>query len=244
MSANYSQESISEIAASILEIYPTDQLQILYRTFCWQNIVLPEAQNKRNDLSAALITALKSGHATALRSAADNIHRWGFGRPISAAVRESLAFWSDLEAMLTVFAEMREDEIYQSVEPLSKLLSHNGLGIATVSKWVCFVNQTRFAIFDSRVSIALRNVTIEGHRAFPVVGRRPSGGRLAWTATPLLSSCPIRRVSLWPVSTVAGCATSSRSEAGMRGAAISSRAIPRATITAVMCGISSTTTGT
>ena len=192
LSANYSQESISEIAASILEIYPTDQLQILYRTFCWQNIVLPEAQNKRNDLSAALITALKSGHATALRSAADNIHRWGFGRPISAAVRESLAFWSDLEAMLTVFAEMREDEIYQSVEPLSKLLSHNGLGIATVSKWVCFVNQTRFAIFDSRVSIALRNVTIEGHRAFPVVGRRPSGGRLAWTATPLLSSCPIR----------------------------------------------------
>ncbi len=91
-----------------------------------------------NDLSAALISALKSGHA-----------------------------------------------------PLSKLLSHNGLGIATVSKCVCFVNQTRFAIFDSRVSIALRNVTIEGHRAFPVVGRRPSGGRIAWTSTPLLSVSPI-----------------------------------------------------
>jgi hypothetical protein len=196
---NYSEEALNEIAASILEIYSAEQLLILYRTFCWQNIVLPEAQNKRNDLSAELISALKSGHATALRSAAENIHHWGFGRPISVAVRESLKFWSDLEAMLAAFAENQDDEIYKCVEPLSKLLSHNGLGIATVSKWVCFVNQTRFAIFDSRVSIALRNVTFEGHRAFPVVGRRSSGGRLAWTATPLLSSSPLRTARAYMV---------------------------------------------
>jgi hypothetical protein len=50
LGANSSKESLGELAASILEIYSAEQLRILYRTFCWQNIVLPEAQNKRNDV--------------------------------------------------------------------------------------------------------------------------------------------------------------------------------------------------
>ena len=191
LNANYSDESLSEIVASILEIYPVEQLQLLYSTFCWQNIVLPEAETRRNDLSAVLISSLKSGHANALRSAADNIHRWGFDRGIPAPFRESLTFWSDLQAMLTAFEENKGVDLLKCVAPLTRLLSHKGLGIATVSKWVCFVDQAKFAIFDSRVSISLRNVEVAGHRAFPVVGRRRSGARLAWTASSQLSS-PMR----------------------------------------------------
>lgn len=189
--ANYSDESLSEIVASILENYSVEQLQLLYSTFCWQDTVLPEAETRRNNLSAELISSLKSGHASALRSAADNIHRWGFGRGISAAFGESLTFWSDLQATLTAFEGNKGADLLKCVAPLTRLLSHKGLGIATVSKWVCFVDQAKFAIFDSRVSISLRNVEIAGHRAFPIVGRRRSGARLVWTASSQLGS-PMR----------------------------------------------------
>jgi len=192
LSANYSQKSLVEIVASIFEIYSPEQLRLLYNTFYWQDIVLPAAETKRNDLSSSLVLALQSGHMADLESAANNIHVWGFGRGIPETVRNRLSFLSDLESVLKAFAEKQDDEIYQCAEPLAKLLTHERVGIATASKWVCFVDQKRFAIFDSRVSIALRNVTIDGHRAFPVVGRRPSGGRLAWTATPLLHAFPIR----------------------------------------------------
>jgi hypothetical protein len=192
LSVNYSQKSLVDIVASVFEIYSTEQLRSLYNTFRWQKIVLPAAETKRNDLSVSLVSALKSGHRADLESAANDIHVWGFGRSIPDSVRNSLSFWSNLGAALNAFSEKHDDEIYQCVEPLAKLLTHERVGIATASKWVCFVDQKRFAIFDSRVSIALRNVTIDGHRAFPVVGRRPSGGRLAWATTPLLNASPIR----------------------------------------------------
>ncbi|MGC3030495.1 hypothetical protein ACPUER_36245, partial [Burkholderia sp. DN3021] len=36
-------------------------------------------------------------------------------------------------------------------------LYDRGVKIARVSKWFCFLNQRRFAIYDSRVSVALRD---------------------------------------------------------------------------------------
>ena len=36
-----------------------------------------------------------------------------------------------------------------------------GIGIASASKWVGFIDETRYAIYDSRVSLALRPLTID-----------------------------------------------------------------------------------
>lgn len=60
------------------------------------------------------------------------------------------------------------------------LLDLPGVGIATVSKWIALLDQDRNAIYDSRVSVALRNVCINGGRCFPIVPRRPSGNHSPW----------------------------------------------------------------
>jgi hypothetical protein len=75
---------------------------------------------------------------------------------------------------------------------LIRLLSHKNIGIATASKWVCFIDQNKYAIFDSRVSIALRALTAEANRneykrAFPIIPRRAMGGHIAWTADWIVS---------------------------------------------------------
>lgn len=61
-----------------------------------------------------------------------------------------------------------------AVESLIALLEIKYLGIARVSKFVCFLDQDRYAIYDSRVSYALKDLTLDGaQRVFPFVGGRP-----------------------------------------------------------------------
>lgn len=73
--------------------------------------------------------------------------------------------------------EVRADRL------LAQLLTYKGLGIARVSKWLCFIDQSRFVIFDSRVSRALRCINIDGQRVFPIIsGRVPKAGAEGWTA--------------------------------------------------------------
>jgi len=194
LSANYSKKSLNEIAESLFGIYSPERLQLLYSTFSWKNQVLPAAEIKRSDLSKELNLSFSSCEFTGFQRAANNIHIWGFGRPIAAQLQGNPAFWSDLKMTLESFSENRGDDIYKCLKPITRLLTHNRLGIATVSKWVCFVDQANLAIFDSRVSIAMRNVKIEGYRAFPVVARRASKGHRAWRASTL---SPIRTANAY-----------------------------------------------
>ncbi|HSI48940.1 MAG TPA: hypothetical protein VLA61_11760 [Ideonella sp.] len=74
------------------------------------------------------------------------------------------------------------------------LLSLARLGIATVSKWICFVDQGRYGIFDARVSIALRYVAVGHERAFPIVGCRLIKGQRAFRNDTSVTSNPTRMV--------------------------------------------------
>lgn len=193
MSSHYSDEEVNQIAAAALDRYPQVSLHEFYRGFLWQGVGLPVAWSKRNALELQLKTALRSGNLASLRTAADDIHTWGFGSGIPSALDVSPGFWGDLQRALKAFQAASGGALLMCEKPLAGLLEHQRLGIAKVSKWVCFVDQSRYAIFDSRVSIALRSVTTaDGQRAFPIVGRRPSGGRSAWPANSEVLSSPSR----------------------------------------------------
>ena len=60
-------------------------------------------------------------------------------------------------------------------ESLAKCLKTPNIKIATFSKWICFTDQSNFAIYDSRVSLALRKIKIDKKRFFPTLGSRAKG---------------------------------------------------------------------
>ena len=47
--------------------------------------------------------------------------------------------------------------------------------IARFSKWICFSNQEKFSIYDSRVSLALRQIKLANSRVFPTLGAKSAG---------------------------------------------------------------------
>jgi len=74
------------------------------------------------------------------------------------------------------------DQREAKVSTLADLLSIKHVGIALASKWLCFVNQQTYAIYDSRVSLAMRDLAIDGNRVFPIVARRSLKEKPAWRA--------------------------------------------------------------
>jgi len=60
-------------------------------------------------------------------------------------------------------------------ESLAKCLKTPNIKIARFSKWICFVDQSSYAIYDSRVSLALRKIKVGEKRFFPTLGSRAKG---------------------------------------------------------------------
>jgi hypothetical protein len=101
----------------------------------------------------------------------------------------------DITNMLACFT-LPDAPYTERVSMLTQALSYPGVKIAKVSKWICFIDQRRYAIYDSRVSVALRGVMIDtaggqSHRAFPLIGRRAALHRVPFRQDSL-SATPLR----------------------------------------------------
>jgi len=102
------------------------------------------------------------------------VHFWGFDVPVSPDVRQH----ADFSRSMGTLCDAWSDEVHPStnadaLSSLAALLAVPGLGIARVTKFVCFLDQQRYAIYDSRVSYALKDLTLDGAwRVFPFVGGR------------------------------------------------------------------------
>lgn len=104
---------------------------------------------------------------------ADDVHRWGFGAAVSATVRTDPVYAPGLVELCRTWADHPTPwGNTEAVEALVNLLNISGFKIARVSKLVCFLDHDRLAIYDSRVSYALKDLCVNGRRVFPFVGGR------------------------------------------------------------------------
>lgn len=106
---------------------------------------------------------------------AEQVHKWGFGASVRASVAQHAAYSPSMRTLCQTWSEEPQPwGCPAAVESLIALLEIKYLGIARVSKFVCFLDQDRYAIYDSRVSYALKDLTLDGiQRVFPFVGGRP-----------------------------------------------------------------------
>lgn len=154
-----------EISVRILEAYPANkaELRIAHQAFEWRGQFLDAGWKERCALSKELNQAIEKSLGS-LSAVLHQIHRWGLaGRP-------PISISENIEEIHSLLLEAKKGLTPQVVV---RLLSFRGLGIATISKWVCLLDQKRNGIFDSRVSVALREVrNSNGERYFPVLPSR------------------------------------------------------------------------
>ena len=99
---------------------------------------------------------------------ADLVMQWGFkGQKSPESLAENL---EDFCELITVWK--KQESAADMQELLARHLRLKDIGIAKVSKWICFVDPKRFCIYDSRVSVTLRALGKGEGRTFPTVGRR------------------------------------------------------------------------
>lgn len=156
------------------------------------------AFNKQNFTAgwATRIGLSYSKHGTDILYA-DEVHKWGFGgAPIADHVRNTKGFNDNISLLCRHWeAEGSYWENPQAMESFIVLMSIKNFKIARVSKLICFLNQDRYAIYDSRVSYALRKLTIKGLRVFPQVGGRPARSGEPPRVTPSTFTGDARRMA-------------------------------------------------
>jgi hypothetical protein len=158
-----------------------------YAAFEWQKKRLPEAWNYRAQLEADTQVWLAAGAVPSGRDIAQKIYKWGFG--VSNLPPSCDGMWSDAFTSMMNPWHISDEDPSEADSSLADMLKFRALGIAKVSKWICFVDQKRFAIFDSRVSRVLRGVQIEGRRIFPILPSRvPKTGGGVWARGDYLMS--------------------------------------------------------
>ena len=160
---------------NLLDIYGENEVITALEHFRWKRDDRHKGWKRRVRLSEDLQEALRGGRNDDLLGALRAIHRWGLpGRfPDSVATR--------IESVRSLLGRIQANEL--AVETLTALLELDGVGIATVSKWICFLDQSCYAIYDSRVSVALREMRDENNaRYLPVMPRRSSQTRTPWPA--------------------------------------------------------------
>ena len=147
--------------------------------FEWNGEKLPEAWRSRKELEQLV----RCTPPDQLLSLAETIYKWGFGRPMPKSRQDDPAFLPAILQLFTTWSAEGDiaDHKQRRISSLARLLSVSRVGIAQASKWICFIDQSRYAIYDSRVSMALRDIAIEGRRVFPIVARRPVRGEVAWS---------------------------------------------------------------
>lgn len=177
----YSKAEITDIANQLWAIHVgANALPAWYSSYLWQGDAAERAWLVRQELEANLIA---TGFGLPALQA---IHRWGFNNASCPAL-DNPGLLASLQACLHAFrfgARDLQEAALADFLAFQKVVNA-GIGLARVSKWICFVDQARFAILDSRVSRALYPVSVEpGGRAFPVLGGRVAGASDAmahWT---------------------------------------------------------------
>lgn len=181
---HYSILEIETIVVNCQATYTEDKFLELKDGFQWEKSDFQVSYNKRNQLEKDLTDSLRDSDDIKFKKTIADIYKWGFGKQLNKDWINNDKFWELLKELLTglykldCILNIRNTEIPSLIK---KMLDIKDVGLATLSKWICFVNQSKFAIYDSRVSIALREIKVdEIHRAFPIMARRKLKNKIAW----------------------------------------------------------------
>jgi hypothetical protein len=103
--------------------------------FEWDGAPLEPAWARRLALAA-------DGRGDGAVNYADRVHGWGFGHPVQARVRQHAAYAGSLDALCGAWsAAAGSTPGGAAVDSLAALLEIPHLGIARVSKFICFLDQ-------------------------------------------------------------------------------------------------------
>jgi hypothetical protein len=166
----FTKNQIADLRAQFKTVFPKNIILDACENFSWQGKSASEANHVRESVAASFHKWAENGFENEIfHTQIQAVHRWGFGsdapahlfnEPNKTALIQCLLLWH------------KDSDIEQKQDSLSTALGINGVKIARHSKWLCFLDHKRFAIYDSRVSLALRSLNINDKRAFPTVGRR------------------------------------------------------------------------
>lgn len=163
-----------EIAVSqFCSKYSQAELQDAIDGFEWRDTT-EASLAKRREISEQYRQWAREGAAIDTAEVmATEVYKWGFGKNNCP---------NSLKSNWPLFCRVNQcwnegSDRKQMVELLSELLCLKGIGIATASKWICFIDGDRYAIYDSRVSAALMSIKVNNKRVFPTVGRRQFGAK-------------------------------------------------------------------
>ena len=174
-------EKLQDCIAQFSNKYSKAKLVSAIEGFQWARDSKEASLQKRKQLSMTYHSWVTSGaNSDSAEDMANAVYKWGFGNRNSPP---------SLSANLTLFCELNRhwysgQDRQKMTTSLSEFLELKGIGIASASKWICFADENRFAIYDSRVSAALRAIKVSGKVVFPTVGRRPVSGKKYPYATP------------------------------------------------------------
>ena len=156
------------LASSLLEQWSEKTLSDYYESFNWNGQSHRDSIRDREKLLQLSESIPKNEDAVVLFF--NNIRKWGFN---NSPLPDSLIKDEDFRrGSLELFLACKHGDDLGKSNAISSMLNFKGLGIANVSKFVAMSDPLRGAIYDSRVSIALQSVTLEGDNLFPIVGRR------------------------------------------------------------------------
>lgn len=165
----------AEISIKFLEIFDRDAILRGYNSYEWGgNSTHRTSHETRDEVARRFSNWVREGcRRDAASEALNGVHKWGFGgKPLSG--RQSYILeepnLSKLTNMLQVW--FRGNEKPEMISSLAECLRFPYLGLATISKWICFIDQKSYGIYDSRVSLALRKIQIQNRRVFPTLGSR------------------------------------------------------------------------
>lgn len=125
------------------------------RNYGWNDKLLIDALTERNLMSKALVLSRIKNRGGVDIETINKVMKWGGLRPINLENNRAIEITSEAFTLLDK-GDLKGATL--------KLLSINGVGIASASKIIGLFDQNQFAIYDSRVGTALRTLKHEGER--------------------------------------------------------------------------------
>jgi hypothetical protein len=139
------------------------------REFGWSNKSLIDALTERNQISKALVQSRIRNNGGIDIETINNVMNWGGLRKIQLENNQAL------EITREAFTLLDNGDLKGAA---LKLLSINGVGIASATKIIGLFDQTNLAIYDSRVGTALRTLEVGGKRLVKCPAGRTRPGDL------------------------------------------------------------------
>ena len=166
------------VCEQFLGTFPYLTIEQAYENFSWGNASTPQqAVATRSEVATNFSSWVTAGCPREIAiQKIDEVHKWGFngqGLNKRQVILHDEPYLSNFISLIQVWKQCNDTSKMQ--DTLATCLQTPYVKIARFSKWICFIDQKKFAIYDSRVSLALRQIKLDKSRVFPTLGAKSTG---------------------------------------------------------------------